>query len=168
MPRYRTYSRPLPRMRSLLLPLIALAATGVSAHEGHDHDHAQVVEEPPKPVESLAHSFTVSRQLISQFPSVDLSFLSRSLPKSRLHSWNSSPTTGPSGGHRQRPPRKLQWAEKSSPTWENGLSKSLLCSPSSMVTRVSSPSRKPPTMLFLLLSPNPSTFLRSRSSYSTK
>jgi hypothetical protein len=66
MPRYTTYSQPLPRMRSLLLPLIALAATGASAHEGHDHDHAQVVEEPPKPVESLAHSFTVSRQLISQ------------------------------------------------------------------------------------------------------
>ncbi len=58
-------------MRSLLLPILALAATGVSAHDGHgDHDHAQAVvaEDVPKPSESLAHSFTVSCQLILSNP----------------------------------------------------------------------------------------------------
>lgn len=75
-------------MRSLLLPIIALAATGVSAHEGHDHshDHAQVVEDAPKASESLTHSFTVSCQLIPLIPSVDSFFASYSPPKSRLRS----------------------------------------------------------------------------------
>jgi hypothetical protein len=48
-------------MRSLLFPLLALAATGVRAHDGHDHDHAQVVQEAPQPAESLAHSFTPTK-----------------------------------------------------------------------------------------------------------
>ena len=59
-------------MRTLILPLAVLAAAGASAHEGHDHDHAQVVEEPPKPLESLAHSFTVRRQLIIPAPPIPL------------------------------------------------------------------------------------------------
>lgn len=42
-------------MRSLLLPLLALATTSVSAQG----DHAQVVEEASNQSESLAHSFTV-------------------------------------------------------------------------------------------------------------
>ncbi|KAG8796585.1 hypothetical protein FRB91_002842 [Serendipita sp. 411] len=48
-------------MRSLVFPLIVVAVTSVSAHEGHDHDHAQVVEDAPKPVESLTHSFTPTK-----------------------------------------------------------------------------------------------------------
>lgn len=50
-------------MRSLIIPVVVLVVTGASAHEGHDHgnDHAQVVENAPKPSEALAHSFTPTK-----------------------------------------------------------------------------------------------------------
>ncbi|CAG7854159.1 Calnexin homolog Flags: Precursor [Serendipita indica DSM 11827] len=48
-------------MRTYIIPLAVLVAAGASAHEGHDHDHAQVVEEAPKPSESLTHSFTPTK-----------------------------------------------------------------------------------------------------------
>lgn len=123
-------------MRSVALSLLAFAATGALAQS-----------DTPKPQFTVCvHPFAHTIHAKSFF----------SPQKSRRLSLNSSPMTGPNVGHLQRLPRRPPLAARLSVTLVNGRSRTHL-SLSLKVTRDSLLKAKPPTMLSLLPSPNPST-----------